>query len=232
MIGQVGNGEVGLWFQDMGKLMSRAKYSRAQERKKWRAIFLCVSGFLLVLLESESSPFFSLYLGKGKRQILLFRVLYFAGGVGGPTMELKEWAHWELANAVAPGRLQRKRSARQPNHSQGHAFTRFKQVNPNELNCMNEWILLHKQTNNETYTTRTWSNVPIRAGYCRHALWCSIVLQELGQTEVRYMSLEVWVEQNVVGLDVPMNYERGAVMVQIAKPFGGFYGYLQPGSPF
>ncbi len=63
----------------------------------------------------------------------------------------------------------------------------------------------------------TRSNVTIRASNWRHWLRFPRVLKQFGQPKVSHMRLERGIEENIIGFDIPVYNERGAVMMQIAQ---------------
>ena len=67
----------------------------------------------------------------------------------------------------------------------------------------------------------TWSYVTVRTRNRRHRLWFPSVLEQFCKPKVGNVGMEGWVKKNIVGFHVPMDYERGAIVMQIAESMCG-----------
>ena len=81
----------------------------------------------------------------------------------------------------------------------------------------------------------TWGDVAVGAGDGGHALGgaaaATPAAEELGEAEVGDVGLEHGVEQDVVGLDVPVYNPGRAVMVEVAEPARRLERHSRPGLP-
>ncbi len=58
-----------------------------------------------------------------------------------------------------------------------------------------------------------------------------IIIQQLGQSKIRYIRLQSSIQKNIAGFDVPVNDAGAAVMVQIRQSTSSTSGYFHAISP-
>lgn len=78
----------------------------------------------------------------------------------------------------------------------------------------------------------TWCDVAVRAGDGVGGSTEIPILDELGQSEVGDVRLEIVADEDVVGLDVSVDDRRHAIVVEIGQPVSRAHRDLVPRFPF
>lgn len=74
----------------------------------------------------------------------------------------------------------------------------------------------------------TRGNVAIGASNGGHGFCFVGVLKEFGKPEVRNVRVECGVQENVVGLDISVHYQRRTVVMQVTQPVCSLDCYVVP----